>query len=85
MTVLKQAEYSRWLAYQKFGIYWVAATSITRAWLSFRYVIQEVLLSDTRTCSVGTSMAVFFSGRGNAVHAVRARRYPVFSGDFPRS
>mmetsp|Transcript_136121 Transcript_136121/g.236121 ORF Transcript_136121/g.236121 Transcript_136121/m.236121 type:complete len:421 (-) Transcript_136121:13-1275(-) len=37
MTVLKQAEYSRWLAYQKFGIYWVAATSITRAWLSYRY------------------------------------------------
>eukprot|EP00668_Euglena_longa_P014154 GGOE01018128.1.p1 GENE.GGOE01018128.1~~GGOE01018128.1.p1 ORF type:complete len:407 (-),score=87.39 GGOE01018128.1:257-1477(-) len=31
-TVIIRAEYSRWIAHQKFGVYYVAATSIARVW-----------------------------------------------------
>eukprot|EP00667_Euglena_gracilis_P011496 EG_transcript_11750 len=31
-TVIMRAEYSRWIAHQKFGVYYVAATSIARVW-----------------------------------------------------
>eukprot|EP01006_Ploeotia_vitrea_P063566 TRINITY_DN85794_c0_g1_i1.p1 TRINITY_DN85794_c0_g1~~TRINITY_DN85794_c0_g1_i1.p1 ORF type:complete len:469 (+),score=39.07 TRINITY_DN85794_c0_g1_i1:69-1475(+) len=36
-TVLKKTEYLRWLAYQKYGIYYVAATTIARQWLDYKY------------------------------------------------
>eukprot|EP01004_Peranema_trichophorum_P004183 NODE_3122_length_1419_cov_41.178241_g2712_i0.p1 GENE.NODE_3122_length_1419_cov_41.178241_g2712_i0~~NODE_3122_length_1419_cov_41.178241_g2712_i0.p1 ORF type:complete len:413 (-),score=66.87 NODE_3122_length_1419_cov_41.178241_g2712_i0:136-1374(-) len=36
-TVLKTAQYSRWLAYQKIRIYYVAASAIGRFWLNYRY------------------------------------------------
>eukprot|EP01012_Entosiphon_sulcatum_P021547 TRINITY_DN26368_c0_g1_i1.p1 TRINITY_DN26368_c0_g1~~TRINITY_DN26368_c0_g1_i1.p1 ORF type:complete len:419 (-),score=47.43 TRINITY_DN26368_c0_g1_i1:9-1265(-) len=35
-TVLHRAEYLRWLAYQKYTIYYIAASTIARAWKAYR-------------------------------------------------